>query len=446
MRRDMMTAGSRRGLTLIELLVVIVILTTLVGGVLPVLSPNNDARKIREAARGLQTYIMQAQAQAARTGRPAGIAFRESAPGSGVALEVFQIEVPPPYPGLSEYSVARIRQRQDRSGLPLEIQFVLSNSLDPDVPVGEERVDLSEFTQGELFRPKMIKYGDIVVVGGKRYRLIDQRYNEDDLYYFDEPPEGEQVLLQCEPVDELQTLPLVEPPYREVPLGNAPLYGITAVKPYKILRQPKVTGSASVPYQLPAGVAIDLQASGTEGGATPTQFCRGPDYLTGGTTALKQVGILFSPRGGVQEIFYQGYAFGPGFYTINTANQQQAKIENISDAAKIYLLLGRAENGGVDIENRKDASRTAWELSPSDTKEVTAEKQARINWLNLDSRWVALDARSGRISVAENTYVDGKILQSRVPGGTSQNDKAQAFMQAQIGRDFVRSGQSGGDR
>ena len=36
-------------LTLIELLVVIVILMTLVGGVIPVLSPNNDARKIREA-------------------------------------------------------------------------------------------------------------------------------------------------------------------------------------------------------------------------------------------------------------------------------------------------------------------------------------------------------------------------------------------------------------
>src|SRR5262245_21511640 len=75
-------ATLRNAMTLIELMFVIVILTVLIGAVLPVLSPNNDARKIREAARGLQTYIMQAQARAARTGRPAGIAFRESAPGS----------------------------------------------------------------------------------------------------------------------------------------------------------------------------------------------------------------------------------------------------------------------------------------------------------------------------------------------------------------------------
>ena len=43
------STAPHRGLTLIELLVVIVILTTLVAGVLPVLSPNNDTRKIREA-------------------------------------------------------------------------------------------------------------------------------------------------------------------------------------------------------------------------------------------------------------------------------------------------------------------------------------------------------------------------------------------------------------
>ena len=51
-----------RGMTLIELMVVIVILVTLVAGVLPLVSPNNDARKISEASRSLQTYFVQAQA------------------------------------------------------------------------------------------------------------------------------------------------------------------------------------------------------------------------------------------------------------------------------------------------------------------------------------------------------------------------------------------------
>jgi len=71
----------KRGLTLVELLVVIVILVTLVAGVIPMISPNNDTRKIREASRGLQAYINSAQAEAARTGRPHGIGFVERSLG-----------------------------------------------------------------------------------------------------------------------------------------------------------------------------------------------------------------------------------------------------------------------------------------------------------------------------------------------------------------------------
>ena len=90
---DFRTEFTRRGglsalrsaMTLIELMVVIVILVTLVAGVLPLVSPNNDARKIAEAARGLQTYFMQAQAEAARLGRPVGVGFRETTAGSNVA-------------------------------------------------------------------------------------------------------------------------------------------------------------------------------------------------------------------------------------------------------------------------------------------------------------------------------------------------------------------------
>ena len=94
----------RLALTLIELLVVIAILTTLVAGVVPLFSPNNDTRKIREASRGLHAYITLAQAKAARSGRPTGIAFQESRIGSGVALEVFQLEVPKGFSGFSEES------------------------------------------------------------------------------------------------------------------------------------------------------------------------------------------------------------------------------------------------------------------------------------------------------------------------------------------------------
>src|SRR5688500_8118243 len=99
--------SSRPGLTLIELLVTIVIMVTVLAGVLPLVSPNNNSRKIREASRQLNTFLAQAQAQAARDGRPVGVAFREFANGasrSGMALEAYTIAVPPPYAGFSDSS------------------------------------------------------------------------------------------------------------------------------------------------------------------------------------------------------------------------------------------------------------------------------------------------------------------------------------------------------
>src|SRR5690242_693729 len=89
---------SSRGMTLIELLVVIVILTTVVAAAIPLLSPSNDDRRLREAARGLSTYIIGAQTRAISTKRPYGIALKrlshdtKRADDNGVCLEVFYVE------------------------------------------------------------------------------------------------------------------------------------------------------------------------------------------------------------------------------------------------------------------------------------------------------------------------------------------------------------------
>jgi prepilin-type N-terminal cleavage/methylation domain-containing protein len=434
---------NRRGLTLIELLVVIVILTTLVGGVLPVLSPNNDARKIREAARGLQTFVMQAQSRAARTGRPAGIAFRESSPGSGVALEVYPIEVPPPFAGFSQYSASRVQQTLNNPKAPLQIQFVLTNTLRPeDLPTPTNpRKGLIEYDI-EAIPPKFVKYGDIVVVSGVAYRLIDQNYDEDG-FYFAEPPEDPQVLLDCELVDDRQTLAVVE----EYSVYSAH-YGITAARGYQVFRQPQeVTSGAEAPYQFPAGVCIDLQASGTEGGSKPTQFCRGPDYPKP-ANHLKQIGLLVTPAGGIDKIYYDGYAFGPGYYDIYTTQlRKEARITSISDASRICLLLARVENGGLDLENdRQQELASPWNLRPTDSKEKVAEARARINWLNPDSRWLVMDAHSGRTIVSGNSYVDGRTVQQSVKQGQMPSGKEAVFVQAQLARQLARDMQRGGER
>ena len=64
----------RRGITLIELLVVIIILTTLVAAAIPILSPSNDDRRLREASRGVNAFITGAQMKAVELRRPYGVA------------------------------------------------------------------------------------------------------------------------------------------------------------------------------------------------------------------------------------------------------------------------------------------------------------------------------------------------------------------------------------
>jgi type II secretion system protein H len=75
------SSGSRllalsSGLTLIELLVVVIILTTVVAAAIPILTPSNEDRRLREAARSLNTFITAAQARAIASGRPYGIALK----------------------------------------------------------------------------------------------------------------------------------------------------------------------------------------------------------------------------------------------------------------------------------------------------------------------------------------------------------------------------------
>src|SRR5215213_10229850 len=117
--------GSRpsRGMTLVELLVVIVILTTIVGAAIPLMSPSNDDRRLREAARTLNTYITGAQTRAIATKRPYGVAFKRLSQDTkrlednGVCLEVFYVEQQAPYAGFDANSRACVALHPNLPGL-----------------------------------------------------------------------------------------------------------------------------------------------------------------------------------------------------------------------------------------------------------------------------------------------------------------------------------------
>ena len=185
-------------MTLIELMVVIVILITLVAGVLPLVSPNNDSRRIADSARSMQTFLMQAQAEAARLGRPVGVGFRETGVNSGVALEAYQMVVPPPYPGsstLSRVSVTTMSEF-DSGGANL-----YGNEEDADSNIEGNwngGILFPDYWGARLYAvqthmairandgsliadplpPRMFRVGDIIEARGNRFVIVDDARNK----------------------------------------------------------------------------------------------------------------------------------------------------------------------------------------------------------------------------------------------------------------------------
>lgn len=403
-------SATRNALTLIELMVVIVILMTLVGGVIPVLSPNNDARKIREASRGLQTYILQAQARAARTGRPAGIAFRETSPGSGIALEVFQIEVPPPFAGFSSSASAIFNRVSPPGKLPQVYEIHLAEGYGQSIQGGPNRPQIPE---------KLTQVHDVIEVGNAQFRLDRTGAKGNPKRDWIEGDDGVQYFQETSVYARAVLIAGSAPPVFSTDFALPASSGIKSIKDldptsvpewshpkrYRILRQPQNTSES--PYTLPAGVAIDMHGSGTEGGATPTVFTRpigaAPrQFRKDIENTIKQIGIMFSPNGSIEGIHYgNGWIFG------GSATGERV-LTPITDASRVFMLLGRVENvlREEDIDPIQGQSKVAMNNQTSD--EQLAEFQERVNWLNLDSRWIVCDARSGRSVATENAFYDAR--------------------------------------
>lgn len=411
------THDSRLAMTLIELMVVIVILVTLVAGVLPLVSPNNDARKISESSRSLQTYFVQAQAEAARLGRPVGIGFRETAAGSGVALEAFQMLVPPVYPGSSTLSrVTKVPGGGDQMEVPATdtTNGLTYGPRDNDLNrYGNDRTRFPDYFGAKLYAlhtqlavdlgnsrddplpPEMFQVGDIIEAEGNRFVIVDDPRNltiqkfPNGPYYL-KPSEHSGWMynaLVCVRLDDVlqgsKAPPLAVPP-------NGYSYGIH--------RQPmgaertngspneRVITSGEAPLQLPAAISIDLMASGIEAGEMGTvfEFPRSYDTTKTPNVALPYVvGILFSPNGGVDSFWINGQRY--------------------LDVSRVFFLIGRVENGNPDSA----VFAGNWSGISDDQ---FRDRRSKANWLNPDSRWLTINANDGRLSVSQNANVDPRIV------------------------------------
>jgi len=89
----------RRGVSLIELLVVIAIITALAVTVIPNVTNTAEARRGREAARMVSSFIAKAQSRAIGRREPAGFMVASTGPASFAAIDLLLADVPLPYRG-----------------------------------------------------------------------------------------------------------------------------------------------------------------------------------------------------------------------------------------------------------------------------------------------------------------------------------------------------------
>jgi len=351
-----------RGLTLIELLVTIVIMVTVLAGALPLLSPNNNSRKLREASRQLNSLLAQAQAQAARDGRPVGVAFRESgasSPYSGMALEAYIVAEPAPFAGFSEHSRVAVTTPGATvygSGAGANGGTLFTNFYD-GYPVDALTFTLADQATPDELPPSMLRFGDIVEIGSYQFMIVD-----------DNSETTAPNKTNAAPVDPtLETTDVLHCVWINKQLGQLYPQGI---KSYRIRRQ--ISKGSDSPLQFPRGIGIDLLASGVDG-------LSGPDSLDdfNPVEPPKQIDVMFDAKGALDSVF-------------------DDKIRNHT-IEQVYLLIGLFENGNNGALDQNDYDFAAGTVADDEL----AQRRTRINWLNPDSRWVSVN-RAGRIISAEN--------------------------------------------
>jgi prepilin-type N-terminal cleavage/methylation domain-containing protein len=304
-----MRMRHRYGVTLIELLVVISILVLLGALIVPNMTPGVEARKLREAARGVDTFLALAKARAIRNGRPVGVVFTPFENNARACLTLALADVPEVYAGDYWASSARLQRAAN----------------------GDYTAVLSE----KFFFDDIVGQGDLMQFGNKGY------------LYRIKSVSGTTVTLTT---DTRGGLP---------PCPDAPAFGSTM--PYKVFRAPVVysntfgrvgVAGAGSKYQLPEGVAIDLAGSVFPGATY--------NVPAAPTNTIDPVTVVFSPSGGMSAIYSnQSTRYLPAgqvniligkYKSIQATTTTVPPLRNWLDPTNFYVSVGHLTGQITTVE------------------------------------------------------------------------------------------------
>jgi hypothetical protein len=327
----------------VELLVIVSILVLLTAIAIPAMRPALEGRRIREAARAVNAYLGSARNRALETGRPCGVMLHRVSTLPQCAMELDQVEVPPPYGGDDINALAKV-------------------TIDSIVPGkwAQFTVEINQPLNTNLLRP-----GDLI------------QLNYQGPFYTIEFIQPSGTSVRCGKIDlsSGQWLPWTNSPSRPVP--------------FKIFRQP--VKSHATPLQLPAGAVIDLEFSGSDN--NPGAFY--PASPQDNTPVV----IMFSPNGAVEGVYVQGNpvrAVSPIYLLIGKRERVRDLVNtplpgipapedlpNLTDLANLWItinpqtgLVTTTENASVDLSGVDWTRPNTWGLG-IDAARAFAKQQSQ---------------------------------------------------------------------
>jgi prepilin-type N-terminal cleavage/methylation domain-containing protein len=268
----------RRGITLIELLVVITIILLLATVALPVMAPSRQGRKMREAARSITAYLGAARSEAMTKGRPVGVSFTlTTTTTSGATLNyalatMVQVGEQEPYGGDTDTAMAQFRIRMSPIAAPPKPE---TGTVRGPVAVEEQPLALeAKVPRGWFTRYNFADSGGMFQINyqGPKYRLLGPIHDRDPIPPVEpddvDPTKFQDLLLEISQAyyttNAPPGLPVLPFPRERLDLSSPgdPAQPWSEPLPFQCFPAP--TRSATPPLELPAGIVIDSQWSGTD--------------------------------------------------------------------------------------------------------------------------------------------------------------------------------------
>jgi prepilin-type N-terminal cleavage/methylation domain-containing protein len=341
---------TRLGMTLVELLVVVSILVLLSATVLPNLAGREGTRAVRAASTNLSAQFAKAQGAAIAARSPRGIWFEHLTNNTSACIDLYSSEVPAPYRGDT-----------------FEARFSLSPVL--GYPNAARLSEAPPGCASSLFSGA---FGDFTLAGN----LV--QFNDTGPLYDILEYGGNWVTM-------------MRPMASQVPANTLWPAFAPAAHRFAIYRLPTRFGQ---PLTLAQGMAIDLLWSGVgtqrfavQDPATGSANLAGDGFSTAGTAvddwlpapeyvassisgSPGRVVAMFDSSGSLSEIIY-------------VASDPKATTSRLVLTGPLFLLVGRVDRCGLPY-------------TPAPT-----EDNPGANWQYPDSRWIAVDPRTGVVRVAE---------------------------------------------